>query len=163
MDWKDVNTTHCGVAACARIMGDHWSILILRDILSGVTRFQDLQVHTGISTAVLSKRLRGLVDAGLLKGVRYQEAGARARLEYVPTSKGRALAPVIIAMAQYGYDELVDPEDRLVDYRDRETGQPVRIGFVREDGTEISLRDVAIQVNPAAHQPDYAAPASRQQ
>jgi DNA-binding HxlR family transcriptional regulator len=161
MDWKDIDTTHCGVAACAELIGDYWSILILRDILAGVTKFGDLQKHTGVSTAVLSKRLKHLVEADILEAIEYKRSGLRARIEYTITKRGLNLVPVIVAMGQFGYDQLIAPADRLVEYLDSQTKQHLRVGFLREDGQEVELQNLSLRITPNAYVPEYQALPSR--
>jgi DNA-binding HxlR family transcriptional regulator len=161
LDWRDVDTTNCGVAACAELIADYWCILILRDILAGVSKFGELQAHTGISTAILSNRLKWLEEAALIATMAYQQPGQRKRTEYTIAPKGLALVPIIVAMGQFGYDHLIPSQNRLVEYLDRETQQPVRVGFVREDGQVRQLHELEMRVTPTAHAPDFKAPPSR--
>ena len=94
MDWREVDTTHCGVAAAADIVGDRWSLLILRDVFAGVRRFADLQRHVELSSAVLTDRLERLVGHDLLERVEYRDEGRRARHEYQLTERGLGLLHV---------------------------------------------------------------------
>lgn len=162
MDWKDIDTTHCGVLAAADLIGDRWSLLIVRDLLMGLSKFNDLQTHTGASTAILAKRLRVLSDAGLLEERHCKQPGQRGHTEYFLSRKGLGLAQIIGAMAQFGYDELTLPQRPLVQYRDAETGQRVRLAAFREDGKQVAPEDVVIEVNPDAFSPKYRAPSSRE-
>ena len=75
MDWKNVDTTHCGIKACTDILGDKWTLLILRDVYFGVTKFQDLQKHIGASSTIITQRLKKLVDHGLLSKSEYKQQG----------------------------------------------------------------------------------------
>ena len=149
MKWADVDTTCCGVAAATSIVGDRWIPLILRDVFFGVHRFDDLLTHTGVSTAVLSDRLRRLVDHGVLAKVRYQSEGYRHRYEYQLTERGLGLLFVQLALADFGYEHLVDADKRLVEFVDRSTGQRVRLGLVREDGTVIGAGSLGMEINEA--------------
>ncbi|MEM7140432.1 MAG: helix-turn-helix domain-containing protein [Actinomycetota bacterium] len=150
MDWREVDTTHCGVSAAADIVGDRWSLLVLRDVFAGVSRFGDLQRHVGLSSAVLTDRLDRLVDAEVLTRVEYRDDGARGRREYQLTERGVGLLHVIVSFAEFGYDELIADEDRLVTYSDRASGQSVRLALVRDDGTEVSPLDLHMHVNEKA-------------
>ena len=150
MKWADVDTTHCGVAAATSIVGDRWIPLILRDVFFGVRRFDDLLTHIGVSTAVLSNRLGRLVEHGILAKVRYRNEGSRHRYEYQLTERGLDLLLVQLALADFGYEHLVDADKRLVDFVDRSTGQRVRLGLVREDGTVIGADSLGMQINEAA-------------
>jgi len=162
MEWLDVDTTHCGVAACAEALGDRWAVLIVRDLLLGVSKFNDIQAHTGASTAILTKRLRSLKQLGLLEERLCKEEKQRPRTEYFLSRKGLGLAQVIGAMAQFGYDELTLPQQSLVEYLDRHTNQRVRVGLFREDGEQVAPEDVSININPNAYSPSYQAPTSRE-
>ena len=91
---------HCSVAQCLEIVGEWWSMLIVRDVFLGVHRFDDFQERLGISRNILNQRLRRLVEAGILKKVPYSEHPPR--FEYRLTGKGRDLWPVLTAMRQWG-------------------------------------------------------------
>jgi DNA-binding HxlR family transcriptional regulator len=95
--FQDVN---CSVAQCLEVVGEWWSLLIVRDAFLGVRRFDDFQGRLGISRSVLNQRLAGLVEQGVLERVRYQDHPPRD--EYRLTDKGRDLWGVITAMRQWG-------------------------------------------------------------
>jgi len=90
----------CSVAQCLEVVGDWWTMLIVRDTFLGVTRFEDFQRRLGISRNILQQRLTKLVDAGILVRVPYSEHPPRA--DYRLTPKGRDLWPVLTAMRQWG-------------------------------------------------------------
>lgn len=150
MDWKEVNTRHCGVSAATEVVGDRWTQLILRDIFAGVRRYNDLQDHLGVSTTVLADRLAKLVDDGILVKVPYQVEGRRQRYEYQLTERGFSLLYVQLALAEFGYEHLVDDQNRLVSMFDRATGQRVKVGLVREDGTPVGLDSLELRINESA-------------
>jgi len=89
----------CPVARTLDVVGEWWTLLIVRDALLGARRFEDFRA-TGIADNILSARLRRLVDEGVLERVRYQERPDRH--EYVLTEKGQALAPVVQALRGWG-------------------------------------------------------------
>jgi DNA-binding HxlR family transcriptional regulator len=95
--FRDMN---CSVAQCLEVVGEWWSMLILRDVFLGVTRFDDFHERLGISRNVLNQRLTHLVDAGVLQRVAYSLHPPRS--DYRLTDKGRDLWPVITAMRQWG-------------------------------------------------------------
>jgi DNA-binding HxlR family transcriptional regulator len=103
----------CSVAQCLEVVGEWWSMLIVRDSLMGVTRFEDFQRRLGISRNILQQRLTKLVESGVLTRVQYSEHPPRD--DYRLTDKGRDLWPVITAMRQWG-DTYAAP-----------TGPPVQI------------------------------------
>ena len=90
----------CSVAQCLEVVGEWWSLLIVRDAFLGVTRFDDFQARLGISRNILTQRLNHLVGAGLLRRVPYQDHPPRC--EYRLTGKGRDLWHVVTAMRQWG-------------------------------------------------------------
>jgi DNA-binding HxlR family transcriptional regulator len=90
----------CSVAQCLEVVGEWWSMLIVRDTFMGVTRFEDFQRRLGISRNILRARLNSLVEAGVLARVAYSEHPLR--YDYRLTQKGRDLWPVLTAMRQWG-------------------------------------------------------------
>lgn len=90
----------CSVAQCLEVVGEWWSMLVIRDAFLGVTRFDDFQRRLGISRNILQQRLSHLVEAGVLAKVPYSEHPPRD--EYRLTAKGRDLWPVLTAMRQWG-------------------------------------------------------------
>ena len=90
----------CSVARALELIGERWTLLIVRDALQGITRFDDFLTGIGVSRNVLSVRLNRLVENGILERVRYQERPER--FEYVITPAGRTLAPVILSLMHWG-------------------------------------------------------------
>ena len=114
----------CPVAKSLEIIGDRWTLLIVRDLLKGARRFQDLQASlTGIAPAVLSDRLKLMEEHGLVERRFYSEHPPRA--EYLLTNKGKELGIVVGALASWGARH-VYPETALVH---KDCGQPVQVGF----------------------------------
>ena len=91
-------TQHCSLARALEIVGERWTMLVLRDCFFGVRRFNDFQVHLDVPRAVLVTRLRDLVDAGVLA----REPYAPGRDEYVLTAHGLALWPAVFALMEWG-------------------------------------------------------------
>lgn len=91
---------HCSVAQCLEVVGEWWSMLIVRDAFLGVRRFDQFQERLAISRNVLNQRLNHLVDAGVFEKVLYSEHPPR--YEYRLTAKGRDLWPVLTTMRQWG-------------------------------------------------------------
>src|SRR5438093_10546705 len=96
MRWRDIGDLTCSVARALSVVGDRWTLLILRDAFLGVRRFEDLQADLGTTRHRLADRLRKLVEHGVLERVRYAERPPR--FEYRLTAKGRDLSPVAGAM-----------------------------------------------------------------
>ncbi|TPW27718.1 winged helix-turn-helix transcriptional regulator [Pararhizobium mangrovi] len=94
-------TQECSAARALEIVGERWSLLILRDaIFRRYTRFTDFQRSLGIATNILAKRLEGFVQAGLM--TENAAAGASGHREYYLTEKGRGLTPAIVALTEWG-------------------------------------------------------------
>ncbi len=91
---------HCSIAQCLEVVGEWWTLLIVRDAFLGVTRFDDFQKRLGISRNVLNQRLNRLARAGVLERVPYGEHPPRH--DYRLTAKGRDLWPVLTTMRQWG-------------------------------------------------------------
>ena len=91
---------HCSVAQCLEVVGDWWTLLIVRDAFLGVSRFDEFQARLGISRNILNQRLTALVQRGVLDKRLYSEHPPRH--EYRLSAKGRDLWPVLTAMRQWG-------------------------------------------------------------
>lgn len=101
-----VPLAECTLARAVSVIGDAWVLLILREAVYGVGRFEEMRDDLGIPRAVLSNRLRRLVEAGLLARVAYREPGRRTRHAYELTAKGRALLPALAALREWAEDHL---------------------------------------------------------
>ena len=108
MDWLDFNTELCGVQRTLAVVGEKWTLLLIRDCANGVHRFDDFRRHVGLSEAVLADRLRTLVAHGIFETREYQQPGQRRRREYRLTAKGWDLFPVLVALMQFGAKHLLD-------------------------------------------------------
>jgi DNA-binding HxlR family transcriptional regulator len=100
MERKSFAGMHCSVAQCLEVVGEWWSMLIVRDAFLGIRRFDQFQERLGISRNILNQRLTWLVDHGVFQRVKYSERPTR--YEYRLTPKGRDLWPVLNAMRQWG-------------------------------------------------------------
>lgn len=92
----------CSVMKTLEIVGERWTLLVLREAFYGVRRFDEMRANVGCARNMLSDRLGTLVAHELLARVPYLEEGQRERLEYRLTEKGRALFPVIVALMEWG-------------------------------------------------------------
>ncbi|NUV27264.1 MULTISPECIES: helix-turn-helix domain-containing protein [Streptomyces] len=114
VDWTDPD---CPVARTLDLVGDRWSLLVVRDAMDGARSFTEFQRRTGIARNILSDRLRKLSAHGLLA---QQTAPTGRRLEYVLTDRGRDLFPVLLTLRQWGERHAFDPGEPhsvLVDER----------------------------------------------
>ncbi len=106
---KTFGTQPCSIARTLDVVGDWWTLLVLRDVFRGAHRFDELKSGLGIATNVLTVRLKRLTDAGILERRAYQEHPPR--FEYTVTAKGRDLYPVLIALLQWGDRYMRDESD----------------------------------------------------
>jgi DNA-binding HxlR family transcriptional regulator len=97
-DWSDAS---CPIARTLDILGDPWSLLILREIFLGNHRFDTLRERLDVADTVLSRRLRALIDAGIVERVAYS-GSARQRYDYTLTQAGQETLPVLHALARWG-------------------------------------------------------------
>ena len=116
---------HCSVAQALEIVGEWWTLLILRDCFLGIRRFDDFVGRLGISRNVLTDRLDTLVSAGVLERQPYDLA--RNRSDYVLTAKGRALWPVLTALREWGDDWITGAGNEPVLLEHRACGHTVRV------------------------------------
>ncbi|WP_397448236.1 winged helix-turn-helix transcriptional regulator [Pseudomonas sp. NA-150] len=100
MGWDEVGSTVCPVARSLSIVGDRWTLLIMRELSMGVCRFDDIQAQTGASSYLLSTRLKRLEKDGVIERRRYNDKPPR--FEYVATAKGRALDPILLLLRSWG-------------------------------------------------------------
>lgn len=115
---------NCSIAAALEIIGEPWTLLILRDAMYGVRRFDEFQANLGIARNVLTLRLRRLVDAGIFRRAPYQQRPAR--YEYRLTDKGAALFPVIVGLKEWGDRHRPGAaEGKPMELVDRTDGLPV--------------------------------------
>jgi DNA-binding HxlR family transcriptional regulator len=101
-------TQICSIARSLEVVGERWSLLILRSISLGATRFDDIQASTGITRSMLTTRLRSLVDDGVLEKRPYSERPPR--YEYLLTEKGGDLWPVLVHLMKWGDRYYLDPK-----------------------------------------------------
>jgi DNA-binding HxlR family transcriptional regulator len=109
---RDYPTQYCSVASTLEIVGERWTMLILRDVFLGVRRFEDMQRNLGIARNILQARLERLVDNGILVKRPYQERPVRH--EYRLTEKGADLWPVLVALLQWGDRHAIGGERPMI-------------------------------------------------
>jgi DNA-binding HxlR family transcriptional regulator len=148
MQRKSFRTMACPIARSLERVGEWWSMLIMRDALHGLTRFDEFQESLGIAPNMLTRRLNALVAAGLLERRAYSVRPPRH--EYVPTARGRDFRPVLIALLAFGNRHFA-PEGASVTSVDAQTGveaDPVVVD--RATGRPICAPEFAWVPGPAA-------------
>ncbi|MGY1770914.1 winged helix-turn-helix transcriptional regulator [Blastococcus sp. SYSU D00813] len=138
-----MDRTRCSVAGTLAVVGEKWSLLVLREAFLGVRRFADLQRNLGAPRAVLTDRLARLVEEGVLRRVPYQAEGERQRHEYRLTRKGVDLYPALVALMEWGDRYLATDGGGPMELRHRDCGAPVHLTLTCEEGhTLATARDV---------------------
>jgi len=153
MEPRSPHLDDCSIAATLALIGEKWTILILRDVFHGIRRFDDFLVRLRCSPAVLSARLKTLTDAGILRRVSYREPGARERFEYRPTRAAVELLPVLVGLMQWGDAHLSPDGKGPVTLRAGSTDRPVHAALVDDRGELVSPSDIAIHLNTSADAP----------
>lgn len=135
--------SRCSVAGALSVIGEKWSLLVLREAFLGVRRFADFQRNLGAPKAVLTERLGTLVAAGILLRVPYQAEGERQRHEYRLTDKGRDLYPTLVALKQWGDRHLDDGRGAPLAMEHRDCGADVGVELTCAAGHRVEgARDV---------------------
>jgi DNA-binding HxlR family transcriptional regulator len=138
----------CPVARSLDVIGDWWSMLIVRDAFLGARRFGEFQKSLGLAKNILTVRLRALVDDGILKTAPASDGSAYQ--EYLLTPKGRGVYPVLVALRQWSEEFDDAPEEIATILVDREQGRPVRKLELRsQDGRLLGGGDTMLKPNPA--------------
>lgn len=114
MRWRDIGSVRCSIARSLSVVGDRWTVLILREAFGGVRRFEELRERTGAARPLLADRLTHLVEHGVLERQKYSERPDR--FEYRLTDKGLDLYPLLVALLGWGDRWMAD-----------DSGPPVRL------------------------------------
>jgi DNA-binding HxlR family transcriptional regulator len=136
----------CSIASTLEVVGDRWTLLIVRDVALGLHRFDDLLDNLGVASNVLTDRLSRLVADGILERVRYSERPPR--FEYRLTKKGRELGVALLALMQWGDRHLADKPPRIA--RRRSDRSPVSVRIVAKDGSIVPPGDLELVPGPGA-------------
>jgi DNA-binding HxlR family transcriptional regulator len=149
MKWNELEQERCSVARTVSVIGDRWTLLILRDCFLGVRRFEDFQQRLKISRPMLVDRLRKLVDGGVLKKVAYQESPLRH--EYRLTPKGKELHPVLMALVHWGDTHMAGKAGRPLLHRHESCGHLFKPVMVCSECREpLVARHVCVERGPGA-------------
>lgn len=134
----------CPVARALDVIGDWWTLLIIRDAFDGVRRFSEFQTSLGIAKGMLATRLRDLTERGILETA--PASDGTAYREYVLTEKGRGLFLVIVALRQWGEDHLYAPDEPRSSLVDAKTGIPVaQLELYARDGRPLAWADTDVR------------------
>lgn len=148
MKHKSHKDSVCPLARSLDVVGEWWSLLILRDATAGIKRFSEFERRLGMAKNILSARLKALVGAGVMRVVPASDGSAYS--EYELTEKGRDLLPVLVALRQWGEKYMFAQGGEHSTLLDRVNHQPLAKMTVRSaDGRELGVEDLEI-VMPGA-------------
>jgi DNA-binding HxlR family transcriptional regulator len=139
----DLSELNCSLARTLEVVGDWWTLLIVRDAFLGVRRFGDFQSSLGIAKNILAVRLERLVANGIL-----ERGGAEKRPVYQLTDKGRALLPAMVALMQWG-DRWASADNPPVVVTD-EKGRPVASVKLKSAGGDVTSQSIRFHPGPGA-------------
>jgi DNA-binding HxlR family transcriptional regulator len=143
---RDYEGQVCSIARALEVVGDRWTLLIIRDVILGHSRFDQLSDSLGIASNVLTDRLNRLVAEDVLERLPYQERPER--FDYRLTNKGRELGLVLLALLQWGDRHLSDEPPRIA--RRRSDRSPVSVRLVARDGSAVRPGDLELVPGPGA-------------
>ncbi|MDI6103041.1 helix-turn-helix domain-containing protein [Actinoplanes sp. NEAU-A12] len=146
--FADRDTANCSIARTLEVVGEKWTLLVLREIWYGSSRFTDLHRMLGCPRNLLAERLRKLVEHGILATEPYQEDGARSRSRYAITPKGNDLVPAVLGLLQWGDRYRADPAGPAVLTRHRGCGGSLSVQVRCEHDHHVRATDIEATPGP---------------
>ena len=141
---RDYDGQNCSIARALEVVGERWTLLIVRDVFLGRRKFDEIQENLGIARNVLTDRLNRLVEQGILERVRYSERPER--FEYRLTEKGRELNIALTALQQWGDKHVSEKPPRLL--RRKSDRKPVIAALVPKGAAVLRLEEVEMVPGP---------------
>ena len=154
---KDYTGQQCSLARSLEIVGERWTLLVLRDAFFGVRRFGDFAAHLGVPRAVLSDRLASLTEAGVLA----RADGTHGHPEYALTSKGLELWPVIRTLLAWGDEHYSGQGPRRVFRHAADDGAVTPSGTCEACGRDVPVTDLVVTPGPGLASPSPTDPVSQ--
>ena len=149
MQWNELAKEDCSLARSLAVVGDRWTLLVLREAFLRTRRFDDFEAKLGIARRVLSERLALLVDEGILKKLPYQDNPPR--YEYRLTEKGLDLYPVIISLVHWGDRHYAGKRGAPMLHNHKACGHDFKsVLTCSECGEALNARDVTVRPGPGA-------------
>jgi DNA-binding HxlR family transcriptional regulator len=145
----DRDTSNCSIARTLEVVGEKWTILILREVWYGSSRFSEFERVLGCPRNLLAARLKMLVEEGILATETYKEPGSRSRPKYVITPKGVDLVPAVMGLLQWGDRYRADPEGPAMLSRHRGCGAHVDAQIRCDQGHAVQPEDIESIPGPA--------------
>ncbi|MBN9596027.1 MAG: helix-turn-helix transcriptional regulator [Afipia sp.] len=162
MKWDRLDEEACSMSRTVSVIGDRWTLLILRDCFRRIRRFDEFQSRLGITRHLLAERLRKLVRQGVLRKVAYQERPKR--YEYILTQKGLELHPIMMAIVHWGDVHMSDERGRPVLHQHKNCGHhfdPVMTCSVCHE--PLAAKEVHVHPGPGADRSKTLLPSLEQQ
>lgn len=149
MQRKRMDSENCPVARALDVVGDWWTLLIVRNASSGTKRFSDFQQELGISKNILTVRLEKMLADGVME-LRPAPDGSRHQ-EYHLTDKGRRLRLVLLALRQWGEDFLFENGEPMTQMTDKRDLRPLKnLQVLSHDGRELDEEDIVLELREAS-------------
>lgn len=156
MRWEELDRECCSLARTLSVVGDRWTLMVLRECFLGRRRFEEFEARLGIARHVLADRLKKLTEAGVLAKIAYQERPRRE--EYRLTEKGLDLYPAILALVQWGDRHMAGPEGAPLHRIHKHCGKVMEGRMVcSECGEPVAARDLRVEPGPGASEDLLAA------
>ena len=151
LERTNYQASNCSIGRTLQVLGEKWTMLILRESFYGATRFEQFHRVLECPRNLLSERLTLLVDEGILERSEYREPGSRARKEYRLTDQGRALLPILIALREWGDLYKADPEGPPVLARHADCGKELHLALTCAAGhVATTLDEIELVEGPGA-------------
>jgi DNA-binding HxlR family transcriptional regulator len=142
---------NCSIARALEVVGERWTLLIVRDVFLGLVRFDQIQESLGVARNVLTDRLNRLVDEGILQRVRYRDRPER--YEFQLTQKGRDLLVPLTALGQWGDQYLNEKPPTLL--RRKKDKKPIVAALVPRGTSSVLAEDAELVAGPGRNTQDY--------
>lgn len=147
MKYKKFDQMNCSLAQTLDVIGERWTLLILRDAFLGARKFSQFQENLGIARNILSTRLSRLVNEGIFEKSATTERG---HADYRLTTKGLALQPVLLSMTHWGDEFKANPKGARLTFVERDTELPIRsMSAISQDGRSLLPREIKAVTGPA--------------
>jgi DNA-binding HxlR family transcriptional regulator len=153
---RDYEGQVCSIARSLELVGDRWTLLIVRDLILGLSRFDEFVESLGVASNVLTDRLNRLVEEEIAERVPYGERPDR--FEYRLTAKGRELGPVLLALMQWGDRYVSKKPPRIA--RRRSDRSRISVALVAADGSPVTPGDLELVPGTGRPRPKVTAPAA---
>lgn len=141
MKWNDLEKENCPVARGLSIIGDRWTLLILRDCFLGVRRFDEFQNNIGMTRHVLADRLKKLLETGMLRKEPYQDRPPR--FEYRLTEKGKSIFPVLMMLISWAEDNVPSDAGSPYEFLAKDTQKPIKpVLYDAQSGQKLELGNI---------------------